>query len=295
MIIAIVLLSLICAALLVYCLLLRTEMKSIAAQTDILRCKDTNSLIKSVNGTADVLINSINTMLTEAREDKAVYTRKNHAVEQMMTNISHDLRTPLTSALGYISLVRSADISEDEKQRELEIIEKRLVRLEELINSFFEFSKIVSGDKKPELSELDAVALLQESIVHYFDDYESKGRSISLDCSQRRIMLVSNRSMLLRIFDNLIGNSLKHGSGELSVRVEDTDSMTVIFSNPTEQTEIDTERIFDEFYTTDISRTKGSTGLGLAIAKQFTDMLGGTMSADFSDSIFTVKASFPKK
>ena len=92
--------------------------------------------------------------------------------------------------------------------------------------------------------------------------------------------------MLLRIFDNLIGNALKHGEGDLTITVIESDELRITFENVPISQDIDTEHIFDEFYTTDISRTKGNTGLGLAIAKQFTEMLDGTISAALSNGKF---------
>lgn len=104
--------------------------------------------------------------------------------------------------------------------------------------------------------------------------------SINFQTDSHKISLVSNRNLLMRIFDNLIGNALKHGTGDLNIQV-DSKAKSVILINklaPTDS-DIDVNHVFDEFYTTDISRTKGNTGLGLAIAKQFTEMLGGEIKA----------------
>lgn len=79
----------------------------------------------------------------------------------MMTNISHDLRTPLTSAMGYVGIMKNSDLSREEQKREIEIIEKRLIRLEELLDAFFEFSKIISGDNLPDMEEVNLVAVLE--------------------------------------------------------------------------------------------------------------------------------------
>ncbi len=275
--------------------LLKCENRSISRQLSELMGRDTNRLLRSRNGMADELINRTNMLLREMREAKTAFNRKNHALEQMMTNISHDLRTPLTSALGYIDLIQHSDISEEEKTRELAIIEKRLLRLEELINSFFELSKIVSGGKQPEKQELNLVSVLEEAIVHYFDEYTDRGRQIVLECPQRRLMLPSDRNMLLRIFDNLIGNALKHGTGDLTITAAEENGLRLTFTNRLLTKDLDPEHIFDEFYTTDISRTKGNTGLGLAIAKQFTELLGGSISADVSGELFSLTLCFPSR
>ncbi|MCH5192948.1 MAG: HAMP domain-containing histidine kinase [Oscillospiraceae bacterium] len=271
------------------------EIKSISRQIDEIRSKDTNELIHISGGDKAYarLINEINALLLEMRKVKFNYNKKGHALEQMMTNISHDLRTPLTSAMGYIGIIKSSDLPQEEKEREIGIIEKRLIRLEDLINSFFEFSKIISSDTPPEMSEINLNAVLEESVVHYYDDYCSQDRKIILDCENSKIKIFSNRNMLMRIFDNLIGNALKHGTGDLSVAVTRSDTICIRFENEPVDSDINTDRIFEEFYTTDISRTKGNTGLGLAIAKQFTEMLGGKISAEYNGKLFSLTIQLP--
>ncbi|MCR5142444.1 MAG: HAMP domain-containing histidine kinase [Ruminococcus sp.] len=288
MIAAVILLSIAAAVLLTAVILQRQEMESAAKQISELKEKDTNGVVHSVNGTAVRLIDEINGLLGYIRSDRIEYARKNHDLEKMMTNISHDLRTPLTSAVGYINILQNSDISEEEKARELKIIEDRLLILEELIDSFFEFSKTISSGKAPEMTELNLISLLEESIVHYYDDYSARGRQIMLSCGKSRLMINSNRNMLVRIFDNLISNSYKHGMGDLEVSVSENDGISVRFENGVVSEDIDIDHVFDEFYTKDISRTKGNTGLGLAIAKQFTEMLGGEISAELSGGRFAV-------
>lgn len=273
-------------------ILQKKEISNITKQLRAFKGKDTNTLVSSENGTADILIHEINSMLKEMRETKVAYNQKNHALEQMMTNISHDLRTPLTSAMGYIDLLQHSNLPEEEKERELAIVEKRLTRLEELINSFFELSQTISSGKEPEKEEINLVSVLEEAIVHYFDDYSNQERKIIFECEERKVMLSSNRNMLLRIFDNAIGNALKHGTGNLTVTVKSLDGPRITFKNALQSPDVDIEHIFDEFYTTDISRTKGNTGLGLAIAKQFTEMLGGKIEASLEDEIFILTIHF---
>ncbi|MBQ8927249.1 MAG: HAMP domain-containing histidine kinase [Oscillospiraceae bacterium] len=294
MILALAITILISCILLFLLILQKKELGNIAKQLRELKSKDTNAIIKSENGTADMLITEINALLKEMRETKVSYNQKNHALEQMMTNISHDLRTPLTSAMGYINLIQHSELSEEEKSRELAIIEKRLIRLEELINSFFELSQIVSSGKEPEKTEINLVSVLEEAIVHYYDDYCDQGRQIVLKCEHRKLIFLSNQNMLLRIFDNLIGNALKHGTGVLTITVEAADNLQITFTNELASPDMDIEHIFDEFYTTDISRTKGNTGLGLAIAKQFTEMLGGDIQASQNGELFILTTQFPK-
>lgn len=150
MLCAVIILIIITVVLLFLLFLKSSEIDSIKNQLQEIGSKNTNTLIRSENGMANKLIYEINCLLKEMRRSKIEYNQKNRALDRMMTNISHDLRTPLTSAMGYISLLRNSDLSEEEKCRELEIVENRLLRLEELIDSFFEFSQIVSSGKEPD-------------------------------------------------------------------------------------------------------------------------------------------------
>lgn len=273
----------------------RQEIRDISRQLKEIKAQDTNVLVHS-NGsgrTSAELINEINLLLREMQRSRVTYQQRNHALEQMMTNISHDLRTPLTSALGYIHLLRDSALTEEEKERELAIVERRLIRLEELIDSFFEFSQTISSEKAPEKSEVNIIAVLEESIAHYYDDYLSRNREILFNCSQHRLIIHSNQKMLLRIFDNLIGNALKHGDGNLTVSVDAAEDVQIMFANRLYDPGLETDRLFDEFYTTDISRTKGNTGLGLAIVKQFTELLGGSASVQNTDGLFLLTVRIP--
>lgn len=292
MIIAIIVLAVISLVAICMLMLQRKELRNLAEEINVIRKMDSNQKLHKEAGLVDGrLIEEINKLLGELRDIRIHYQRRNHEVEQMMTNIAHDLRTPLTSALGYIDMMGNENISEEERKEERAIVEKRLKRLQELIDSFFEFSKVISRNEALAMSEINAVSVLQESIVNYYDDYCSRGRSIVLKCDTQRIAILSNRNMLMRIFDNLINNSLKHGEGDLTIEVDRgvEHRITVSFRNQLRDPQLDISRVFDEFYTTDISRTKGNTGLGLAIVKQFTELIGGGVAASNDSGDFCVE------
>lgn len=270
----------------------RKEMKSINRQLTDLIDVSTNQLVHTENGLGTDLINTVNTLLVRMQTIRVEYAHRSHTLDQMLTNISHDLRTPLTSAMGYMNLVLDSNLTEEEKERELEIVRRRLARLEELINAFFEFSSIISRGEQPKKEPMDLVRALEEAISHAYDDFSAAGRKIDLKCEGRKWMLNSNYAMLMRIFDNLIGNAKKHGVGDLTILAQKTEEgYRVEFTNPSPES-IDVSRVFDEFYTTDISRTNGSSGLGLAIAKQFTEMLGGKITAKTEEGNFTIGLEF---
>lgn len=275
----------------------RRGAKSILEQLERISKQDSNEMIHAENGSfSNKLINEINALLKEMRHSKVQYQQRSHQLDQMITNISHDLRTPLTSAMGYVDIVLNSDLLPEEQEKQIHIVEQRLLQLEELLQSFFEFSKIISGGQKPEIAAVNLVEVLQESMVHYYDDFCEQEREIVFICEQRELIFHSNRNMLMRVFDNLIGNAYKHGEGNLTVKLISSGNICICFENTLYQAadaaDIDINRIFDEFYTTDISRTKGHTGLGLAIAKQFVQMLGGEIAAKYEGGVFGVEIRF---
>ena len=213
----------------------------------------------------------------------------------MITNISHDLRTPLTSALGYIDIMLTSSEMNDEQRKDLEIVKERLERLEELINSFFEFSKVESSNAAVEMDKLNLIGVLEESIAHYFDDFSRDNREIIFDAPAQRQMIMSNREMLLRIFDNIIGNAYKHSTGSLEITVKKEENLKIVFTNNLICSNLDMDHIFDEFYTYDISRQKGNTGLGLAIVKQFVMRLSGNVYAKREKDDLSIVVEFTSK
>lgn len=281
------------ALLFLFCLQ-RLEIRSIEKQLEAILTQDTNELVHAENGSLSKLIGRINELLKETRQSRTNYRSKSRRLEQMMTNISHDLRTPMTSAMGYLNLVLHSDLPEADKEKGIRIVEQRLIRLEELIDSFFEFSKMISGDRRPKTEPVNLTEVLQESMANYFDDFCGQEREVIFRCDWPKLMIESNRNMLMRVFDNLVGNAYKHGTGNLVVTVTQAEGICLTFENELHVQELDTDAIFDEFYTTDMSRTKGNTGLGLAIAKQFTQLLGGTISAEYDGNIFCVKMEFQR-
>lgn len=289
MLIAVILLCIAVVVLSAALILQKREIRKICDALTKIRDGRSGGTIHSSGGSRDTdrLISEINDLIADLRLQKEEYERKRHQTDQMVTNISHDLRTPLTSAVGYVDLIRSGTLDKEEERRELEIVSERLDRLQRLIDSFFEFSKVLSEGGTPEITKVNVTAVLEESIACAYDNFEEQGRSIIPDIGEKKITASANPIMLTRIFDNLISNALKHGKGDLNII---RDGTSLVFSNglPGEEP-VDTDRIFDEFYTTDISRTKGSTGLGLAIAKQFSDMLGIGISASCESGSFSIR------
>lgn len=280
--------------LIIYLFLLKKEIKRISYNLDEILSIDSNKILHGEfsNKELNELLLKINKMITYVRYKELDLERKNKSLKKEITNITHDLRTPLTSSLGYIDLILKSNLSKEEQERELKIVENRLLRLEELINSFFEFSIITTDNKKINMEQTNLVAVAEECISHYYDDFTREKRKVVFVNDIKKYNILSNAEILKRIIDNLISNSLKHSNSDLIIKLSEKNDIRLSFENDIVDTNIDIEHIFDEFYTSDISRTKGNTGLGLAIAKEFTEMLGGNISANKLKNKLIIKISF---
>lgn len=238
------------------------------------------------------LINTINNSLKDYQDIQNEYETKSNNLQKMMMNISHDLRTPLTSALGYIDIILKSDIKNKEEVKNLKIIEDRLKRLSELVDSFFMFSKIISNSDNIVLDDVNIIAVLEKAISNHYEDFSNSKRIINFKTNKRKIIIKSNELMLSRIFDNLIRNAFIHSLGNLDINVYSDKTLVISFSNDLLYPSLDIDRIFDEFYTVDISRTKGHTGLGLAIAKEFVLELNGKIEAKKINNKLTITIEF---
>lgn len=294
--ICIVVLILIIISLLSYLFLIKRDLKRISKCIVGARESKSNTLINSELNIKELssLILEINNILKDEKDILEDSVRHTKSINNMMLNISHDLRTPLTSALGYANILLASDRLKSNELEEVMIIKERLERLEELIDSFFMFSKFARDDANIQLEEINIINLLEDSIISFYDDFKNEKRMINLNKEVDRYNILANKDILMRIFDNLIGNAYKHSKNDLNIDVMTSDGITLVFSNRIDESEIDINHIFDEFYTTDISRTKGNTGLGLAIVKRFTVLMKGTVKAKIKKSNLVITLKFKK-
>lgn len=280
-----------------YLFFMQRELRRLQKELSTVLTEKTNAVVHTEFSSKEIkkLVQTINQQITLVKQKESMVEHQNHQFTKMIRNISHDLRTPLTSALGYIDILQKSDCSEEEKLKNLKIIEERLQRLSELIESFFAFAKIISDEGNIEMDVVNVIAVIEKSISHHYDDFSSAKRMIRFQTTKRKISMISNETMLLRVFDNLIRNAYKHSSGDLEIQVTVGKEMTILFQNKLLYPELDVNKIFDEFYTVDISRTRGNTGLGLAIAKEFVEQLGGHISARKKQKQLQILLTFPLK
>ena len=218
----------------------------------------------------------------------------------LITNVAHDLRTPLTSILGYLELLqKNKTLSPDMRQKYLEIAYNKSVRLQKLIEELFGFTKLSYGKVQMNVQKLDIVELLAQLLEESYPNFQKNGLSYDFVSNRKSQLIEADGDLLARLFDNLIGNAIKYGKEGKRIRVSlraDREVVTIKIVNygyviPENELPL----IFDRFYRTDHSRTNasgpGGTGLGLAIVKNITEMHHGTVSvsSDLSGTVFTVR------
>ncbi len=275
----------------------RTQMRHMLDELYFLENNDTNSLLTSriAVGSTQAVILAVNHLLTRYRENERRLLRENKIYRESITSISHDIRTPLTSAKGYLQMLQRQNVSEEKKAQFLSTVVRRLDHLNNMLNQLFEYARIEAGELALEPEELNVGNLFAETISLFYNDFVHKGFVPEIDIAKKPCKIYADRNALVRIMENLIRNALVHGIGGFWFSVRVTEQQAVIgVSNLTDSIEsYELDSIFDRFYTTDHSRSRRTTGLGLAIVKQFAQQMGGSVQATLEEGRFTVQVMLP--
>ena len=246
---------------------------------------------------ADMAAN-LNRMVEEIRELMDKERESERTKNELITNIAHDLRTPLTSIIGYLELLSNgASIDPDMQKKYIDVTYTKAKRLQKLIEDLFGFTKLNYGKISMRVSKVDIVKLLSQLLEEFYPTFMERGLAYELQSNVPSKVITADGNLLARLFDNLINNAIKYGTEgkRILVKVHGTDTIvTVSVTNygyviPKEELPL----LFDKFYRVEQSRSvnTGGTGLGLAIAKNIVDMHGGTIhvTSDLKGTVFTVK------
>ena len=251
---------------------------------------DTNTVIGISSGDKDMreLADSINKQLKILRKEHLKFRQGDSELKNAVTNISHDLRTPLTAISGYLELLRREEKS-PQAERYIGIIADRTELMKQLTNELFTYSVILSENVGDEKEEVFVNQVLEESITGYYAALTERGIVPRIDISEKRIIKTLNRSSLARIFSNLLNNAVKYSDGDLTIIL--SDSGVITFSNTAKGlSPIQTEKLFDRFYT--VENARNSTGLGLSIAKTLVENMKGSISAEYDKDRLTITICF---
>ena len=249
---------------------------------------DTNNIITISSSDKDIknLAININNNLIDLRKQTIQFKSGNQELKKIITNISHDLRTPLTSIKGYIDLVSKENLSNKQKQY-LKIIEKKSNEMTELTNQLFEFSKLMDVDIEKE--ECCINEILEETLVTYYNIFKERDIVPQVFICNKKIYKLVNKISIIRIFENILSNVSKYSTGDFKVTMDDNG--TIIFSNKANFLDTTTvQKIFERYFS--VENAKESTGIGLSIAKKLTELNGGTIKATYNNGYLLIEINF---
>ena len=285
---------------------IRAQLRDINDQLDFLYENDTNMLI----GTDTNLIylgqfkQRVNRFVEQWHKKRAEAAKKEQMISDTYTNLSHDIRTPLTSLVGYFQLLK------DEKDEKLQahyigIIQERIASLKDILEELFMFTKLKNDTFNLEMDKCCVSRLLKQTVFSYYDEWKMRGIEPVVDICDEQIFILANTQALKRVFQNVIKNGLVHGKSDIEIKLYTIDSgknagsdrenkvVNIVVSNTIDDPEnIDTSQVFERFYKADEARSVTSSGLGLSIAKELVERMGGKINAQIEDNRFCINISY---
>ena len=235
------------------------------------------------------LAERLNSELRKLRKERHRFQQGDLELKSAVTNISHDLRTPLTAISGYLDLLDNVEKSEV-AERYIEVIKNRTEVLKQLTEELFRYSIITSPEHDNSVELVVVNGVLEESILGFYAALQERKITPNISMTENKVIRKVNRAALSRIFSNIINNAIKYSDGDLNITLTDTGKIT--FSNTaSDLSEVDVKRLFDRFYT--VENARKSTGLGLSISRVLIEQMNGTISAQYENGKLNICIQLP--
>ncbi|MBO5337884.1 MAG: HAMP domain-containing histidine kinase [Lachnospiraceae bacterium] len=226
-------------------------------------------------------------------------TKSQRMKSELITNVSHDLKTPLTAIITYINLLKEEDITEKQRKEYLDTLERKSMRLKVLIEDLFEVSKANSQNLTLNIMDVDIVNLLKQVSFEMNDKLKEKQLEVRMDLPEEKVILPLDSQKTYRIFENLLGNVAKYAMTSTRVYIQclnkDEEISIIIKNISSQEILVSAEELTERFVRGDVSRNTEGSGLGLAIAKSFTELQGGKFNINLDGDLFKVTVFFEKK
>jgi len=273
----------------------RRQIKNICRQLSFISNNVTNQRIRIEESEKEVveiaqLINEIN----EKHSKREIEIQnKDKRLKEMLTSVSHDIRTPLTSLKGYFTLLMSEnDVKKQMKYAK--VMNERMDDLSELLEELFTYTKLQNEDYRFELTKVNVTKLVLDTLFTFYEPMKEKGINPDLEIDEKSYYVMCNDVAVKRVISNIIRNAILHGVREIKMQYGSQDNnVYFLCQNKVNNPEsIDIEQIFNRFYIADKARSTNSTGLGLAIAKELVEHMDGTISAEIEKDVFRIKIEF---
>lgn len=290
MITAVIILSICLAAAIFYIFLLRRQIMSVINQLENRKNEQSSQAvhIDLLDSKLNQLCSNINDALESEKRLRICVQEEERHFRELMANVSHDMRTPLTAVKGYLQMLEHVPYNSDDRES-YDMAVKHVNVMQQRVEQFFEYSYYISCDNKPELSQVNLTNEIIESILEFIPSYEAAGRKITFE-REAPAMIMADRAMLHRILQNLLNNSLRHSIDNTIISICNGNTL-IIRNNIKNSSKIDINKIFDRFYTADKARTV-STGLGLSIVKILAEKMDAVVSAQINLSILEISVKF---
>ena len=273
----------------------RRQIKDICRQMSFLEEEQSNKLVTIQYATKEFedLAGHINVLNEKCRKQVWEYRQKDERLKEAIANLSHDIRTPLTSLSGYFDLLCDCEEEQDE-ERYQQIIRERIRTLETMLEELFTYTKLQNDAYVLELQKENITKIVCDNILSFYQEIKKRKIEPDIRVEEDNVWIWGNQTAAARIIQNIIRNALLHGSGGLEIRTgRENRIYSFECSNTVENPEeIDVEQVFTRFYKSDSARQAVSTGLGLAITKELTERMGGTICARLEGNCFYIRVEF---
>lgn len=271
-------------------IVMKNEIVNIEKSLSTILKSDTNNLITVSSNDKNLkkLATSLNKNLKELQKLELEYKQGNQELKNSITNISHDLRTPLTAIRGYLDLIDKNNFTN--KQLEyLIVIDNKVKDLIELTEQLFDFSKSIDIQNEIKKENVCINNILEDSIISFYSLLKEHNISPTIEICEEKVIRLLNENMVKRIFENIISNAIKYSEDNFNIKLKSNG--TIEFLNKTNSLDSTSlEKIFDRYYT--VKNAKKSNGIGLSIAKQLVELNDGSIKAKYEKNYLIIEVKF---
>ena len=242
---------------------------------------------------------AVNEMGDGLQEAVDSIVRSERLKAELITNVSHDLKTPLTSIINYVDLLKREDLQNEKAREYVDILDRKSQRLKSLISDLIEASRINSGNVELDMVELDLRAMVQMAAGEFEDRFEELGLKVVFEeaVPGQKLMIQADGSQLWRVLDNLLSNIVKYAKEnsqvKIALRSEDGTALAVFENESSEELLKSGEELEERFVRGDGSRSTEGSGLGLSIAGSLTQLMGGSFQVTTEGLVFRAQLQFP--
>ena len=273
----------------------RWQMRKLEEQLRFVQDKQSDGILVSDIRILGIgkLTDSLNEILQKQRSNRQEWVQKEKRLVQTYTNLSHDIRTPLTSLDGDFQLLEDTEDAK-ERTRYLQIIQERIHALRNMLEELFTYTKLESRSYEVPLTKCDFGALVKEALFSYYNEWQKQQMEPQLQLEEGALWVLGNDQAMRRVLQNVIKNVWEHGGRHVKIVLSEQEGEAcLLVQNEVMHPEyIDVERIFERFYKADLARSTTSSGLGMAIARQLVEQMNGQITADLQENIFSICLQF---